>query len=163
MASDSTRMTAVKIMQQLLLHNGSLSTLLDKFNPQEDDNSRALLQALCYGLCRHYEQLAFISERFLTKPLRKKDQDLYCLILVGIYQLFFMHMPDYAVMNGLAATKTYDQHKSEGEQDGEADRSEPRLALGRKIRFPFGHSCREHRVRLGISCVGPRGQHRRRR
>jgi len=103
-ASDSTRMTAVKIMQQLLLHNGSLSTLLDKFNPQEDDNSRALLQALCYGLCRHYEQLAFISERFLTKPLRKKDQDLYCLILVGIYQLFFMHMPDYAVINESVAT-----------------------------------------------------------
>jgi len=91
-------------MQQLLRQKGSLSTLLDKYNSNEKDEGKALLQALCYGLCRHYEQLVFISKGFLTKPLRKKDQDIYCLILIGIYQLFFMRMPDYAIINESVAT-----------------------------------------------------------
>lgn len=90
-------------MQNILLQNGSLTTLLDKFSSQENDN-KALLQSLCYGLCRHYEQLAFISKSFLAKPLRKKDQDIYCLLLIGIYQLFFMRMPDYAIINESVAT-----------------------------------------------------------
>ena len=103
MANDSTRITAIKIMQHILLQKGSLSTLLDKYNSQENEN-KALLQSLCYGLCRHYEQLAFISKAFLAKPLRKKDQDIYCLLLIGIYQLFFMRMPDYAIINESVAT-----------------------------------------------------------
>ncbi len=84
-------------MQQLMLQKGSLSSLLDKYSSTETNN--ALLQALCYGLCRHYEQLVFIANNFLSKPLRKKDRDIYCLILIGIYQLFFMRAPDYAVIN----------------------------------------------------------------
>lgn len=94
---DSTRLNAIKIIQQLMLQKGSLSSLLNKYSSNEDSNS--LLQALCYGLCRHYEQLVFIVNNFLDKPLRKKDQDIYCLILIGIYQLFFMRTPDYAVIN----------------------------------------------------------------
>jgi len=86
-------------MQQLLHQKGSLSTLFDKYSSNEKENSNALLQALCYGLCRHYEQLDFISKGFLAKPLRKKDQDVYCLILIGLYQLIFMRMPDYAIIN----------------------------------------------------------------
>jgi 16S rRNA (cytosine967-C5)-methyltransferase len=103
-ASDSTRLTAIKIMQQLLLQKGSLSTLLDKYNPKEDSENKALLQAICYGLCRHYEQLDFISKKFINKPLRKKDKDIHCLILIGVYQLFFMRMPDYAIINESVAT-----------------------------------------------------------
>ena len=91
-------------MQQLLLHKGSLSTLLDKYNPKEDNENKALLQAICYGLCRHYEQLEFISKKFISKPLRKKDKDIHCLILIGVYQLFFMRMPDYAIINESVAT-----------------------------------------------------------
>jgi len=102
--SDPTRITAVKILQQLLLQKGSLSTLLDKYNPKDQNDNAPVLQALCYGFCRYYEQLVFISGRFITKPLRKKDQDIHCLILIGIYQLFFMRMPDYAVINESVAT-----------------------------------------------------------
>jgi 16S rRNA (cytosine967-C5)-methyltransferase len=94
---NSTRLTAIKILQQIMLDKGSLSSLLNK-NSSGNENS-ALLQALCYGFCRHYQQLVFIAAKFLNKPLRKKDQDVYCLILIGVYQLFFMRMPDYAVIN----------------------------------------------------------------
>lgn len=103
MATDSTRITAINIMQRILLQKGSLSTLLDEYSSQQIEN-KALLQSLCYGLCRHYEQLAFILDIFIAKPLRKKDQDIYCLLLIGIYQLFFMRMPDYAVINESVAT-----------------------------------------------------------
>lgn len=104
MTINTTRITAVKILQQLLLQKGSLSTLLEKYNSADQNDNSALLQALCYGLCRHYEQLVFISRQFISKPLRKKDQDIFCLILIGIYQLFYMRMPDYAVINESVAT-----------------------------------------------------------
>ncbi len=103
MARDTTRPIAVKVLSQLLQQHGSLTTLLDKFNQQESIEKKALVQALCYGLCRHYEQLIFIAGLFLQRPLRKKDQDVYCLLLIGIYQLFFMRMPDYAVINECVA------------------------------------------------------------
>lgn len=104
MARDTTRPIAVKVLTQLLQQNGSLTSLLEKFNHHESIEKKALVQALCYGLCRHYEQLVFISNLFLEKPLRKKDQDIHCLLLVGIYQLFFMRMPDYAVINECVST-----------------------------------------------------------
>jgi len=97
--SDLTRISAIKILQQLLLQKGSLSTLLDKYKPTQTSDNYAFLQALCYGLCRHYEQLVFISNHFMKKPLRKKDNDIFCLILIGVYQLFYMRTPDYAVIN----------------------------------------------------------------
>lgn len=104
MATESTRLSAINILQRLLLQKGSLSTLLDKNTTNDENTNNALLQAICYGVCRHYEQLNYISKKFLAKPLRKKDQDLQCLILIGIYQLFFMRMPDYAIINESVAT-----------------------------------------------------------
>ena len=103
MARDTVRPIAVKVLNKLLLQQGSLSSLLDKYNQQETAEKKALAQALCYGLCRQYEQRVFIADSFLDKPLRKKDLDVYCLLLVGIYQLFFMRMPDYAVINECVA------------------------------------------------------------
>lgn len=99
MPTDTSRLIAVKIFSSLLSQQGSLSSLLETYNDQENRENKALIQALCFGLCRHYEQVVFIADSLLEKPLRKKDRDIYCLLLIGIYQLFFMRMPDYAVVN----------------------------------------------------------------
>ncbi len=99
MAIDNTRTTAARIVQRLLLQQGSLSTLLEEFITEKNKDDKPLIQALCFGICRHYEQLNYIANTALAKPLRKKDLDIFCLILVGVYQLFFMHMPDYAIIN----------------------------------------------------------------
>ncbi|MAM69975.1 MAG: 16S rRNA (cytosine(967)-C(5))-methyltransferase [Gammaproteobacteria bacterium] len=97
--ADTTRLQAVSIVSALRANNGSLSSLLEPYRKQNSPEQQALLQAICFGVCRHYEQLLYLSTQFLKKPLRKKDEDISCLMLIGIYQLLYMNMPDYAVVN----------------------------------------------------------------
>lgn len=99
MASDNSRLIAVKILNSLLGQQGSLSTLLEKYQPDLQAESKGLIQAICFGVCRQFLLLQHLVDHFLQKPLRRKDQDIYCLLLIGIYQLLFMRLPDYAVIN----------------------------------------------------------------
>ncbi len=99
MASDNSRLIAVKILNSLLGQQGSLSTLLEKYQPDLQAESKGLIQAICFGICRQFFLLQYLIDHFLQKPLRRKDQDLYCLLLIGVYQLLFMRLPDYAVIN----------------------------------------------------------------
>ena len=47
----------------------------------------ALVQELAYGTLRWFHQLAGIAALLLEKPLKPKDQDVYALLLAGLYQL----------------------------------------------------------------------------
>jgi len=84
MALSKHRQLAVKILQSLLEQQGSLSSLLDKLDSEIPQDSRSLLQASCYGACRHFHQLAALLDRLLDKPLRKKDKDIYCCSLSAL-------------------------------------------------------------------------------
>jgi 16S rRNA (cytosine967-C5)-methyltransferase len=67
----------------------ALSHALKKNNAQ-----KGLLQELCYGTLRHYERLVHILDQLLQKPLKKGDGDIEILLLLGLYQLQEMHMPE---------------------------------------------------------------------
>jgi 16S rRNA (cytosine967-C5)-methyltransferase len=99
MVYSKPRLLAVNILHSLLAQQGSLSSLLDKLDSEIPQEQLRLLQASCYGACRHFHQLAALIDRQLDKPLRKKDLDIYCLLIIGAYQLLFMRMPHYAVIN----------------------------------------------------------------
>ena len=58
-----------------------------------------LLQELVYGTLRYYFCLEPLVARHLAEPLRTKDLDLRCLLLVGAYQLHYMRIPDHAAIN----------------------------------------------------------------
>lgn len=99
MKTESNRLLSTKVLQQILAHKGSLSSLLvDKGNYAESNNP-ALIQEYCYGVCRHFYELSFICSSLMEKPLRKKDSDIFCLLLIGLYQLFYMRTPDHAAIN----------------------------------------------------------------
>ncbi len=73
----------------------SLDGALDFYRDHPD---RALIFELCYGVVRHWFSLSEQLDSRLTKPLRKKDFDLYCLILVGAYQLQNTAIADHAAV-----------------------------------------------------------------
>jgi 16S rRNA (cytosine967-C5)-methyltransferase len=56
----------------------------------------SLIQAMVYGVCRWFYRLENIASHLLTKPLKEKDRDIYCLLLVGLYQLIDMRIPEHA-------------------------------------------------------------------
>ncbi|MDR0779666.1 MAG: 16S rRNA (cytosine(967)-C(5))-methyltransferase RsmB [Pseudomonadales bacterium] len=92
-----------RILLSIRQRQGSLSSLLDAALKRQLGADAARLQEWCYGVCRWYHRLDAIAAQLLERPLRGKDQDLHSLILLGLYQLYFMRTPDHAVLNETVA------------------------------------------------------------
>ena len=74
--------------------NACLPAALDKVSARD----RGLLQQLCYGCLRLYPRLQAQLTPLLDKPLRDKDRDIQALLLLGLYQLEAMRIPDHAAV-----------------------------------------------------------------
>ena len=94
------RAIAATVLASLLLQKGSLATQLPRkpASPGEAP-SMALLKELCYGTCRWYFQLNNTLGTLLDKPLKSKDCDIHCLLILGMYQLSHMRIPEYVSIN----------------------------------------------------------------
>jgi 16S rRNA (cytosine967-C5)-methyltransferase len=99
----SDRLLAVKILKSLVSGSGSLSSLLTQTEQENPGANSALIREFCFGVCRWYPRLDAVASRLLDKPLRSKDSDVHCLILLGLYQLLYMRIPDHAVINETVA------------------------------------------------------------
>lgn len=80
-------------------HHRSLSAVLPSFQDQVADRERALLQELCYGTLRWYGYLQAVVAELVDKPLKSRDQDIFYLLLVGLYQLIYMRIPAHAAVD----------------------------------------------------------------
>ncbi len=85
------RLQSVHILSNVLQDKTPLLQLL---NPQADLSP--LSKALCFGLCRHYFRLEAIASTLIEK--KPKDLDIWICVLMGLYQLHFLRIPDYAVV-----------------------------------------------------------------
>src|SRR5690606_9849267 len=94
----NVRAAAAQVIAQILQHQGSLSSLLPVAALKVPDNDRALLQELCFGVCRYHPQLQAYTELLVQKPLRAKDSDVQALLLLGLYQLLHTRIPDHAAI-----------------------------------------------------------------
>ena len=90
------RAAAAGILAKLLAGQGSLSSHLNNYSGRND---LPLVQEICYGVCRYFFALKAAVDERLEKPLRNKDRDIYCLLLVGAYQIYQMRIPDHAAVN----------------------------------------------------------------
>ncbi|MFT7178842.1 MAG: 16S rRNA (cytosine967-C5)-methyltransferase [Oceanospirillaceae bacterium] len=93
------RLLAAQALTSVLCHQGSLASSLPKALDAAEHGDRALIQQLCYGTCRHFPQLELIAEQLLHKPMKPQDQDIYALILMGLYQIKAMRTPDHAAVD----------------------------------------------------------------
>jgi 16S rRNA (cytosine967-C5)-methyltransferase len=97
---NNPRATAAKILASLFVRGKSLSELTETL---QDNEQAPLIQAFCYGVTRYYHQLDFIAKQLLAKPLKAKDQDIYCLLLTGLFQMIHMRVPDHAAVSETVA------------------------------------------------------------
>ena len=93
------RFASVQVLQQIISQGHNLPDALAAVTKQLGDKDRALTQAICYGTVRYYCQLDFIAQQLLQKPFKEKDQDIYFLLLIGLYQLREMRIPDHAAVS----------------------------------------------------------------
>jgi 16S rRNA (cytosine967-C5)-methyltransferase len=95
-ALEDVRALAAKTLHKLQTQKISLTLLL---SPYKNRSDFPLLQEITYGTCRWFFLLEWVLTQLLEKPLRNKDSDVKSLILIGLYQLRFMDLPDYAAIN----------------------------------------------------------------
>ena len=97
---ENVRALATKILHKLQSQKISLTLLL---SPYKNRSDFPLLQEITYGTCRWFFLLEWVLSQLIEKPLRSKDNDVKSLLLIGLYQLRFMDLPDYAVINETVA------------------------------------------------------------
>lgn len=93
------RLQACAILEPIFRGDGSLSQAFGSGWGAPAGLSTALIQELSYGVCRWYHRLQFYAQVLLEKPLRAKDSDVHCLILLGLYQLFYLRIPAHAAIH----------------------------------------------------------------
>ena len=83
-----------------VLTGASLTTTLQELwnkHTTLSDQQRGAIQDISYGVLRFYGQLDALLRILVNKPL--KDQDLYYLLLVGLYQLQYSRSSAYAIVD----------------------------------------------------------------
>ena len=94
------RAGAARVLVQVISDGRSLSDVLPAAAQQlADPRQRALLQELCYGTLRWYYRLDALLQRLLKNPLKQRDADVRCVLLVGLYQLDQLAMPQRVAVN----------------------------------------------------------------
>lgn len=78
----------------------SLTAAMEQVDAGRDS---ALLQALCYGVIRYWYRLDALARPLFEKPLKDKEQDVYALVLCGLYQLMEMRIPAHAAVSETVA------------------------------------------------------------
>lgn len=86
----NSRATAAKILTSVLHDKRSLREAILLEKPD------AFAQVLCYGVLRYYFQLDFFLSKLVQRPV--KEAEIKALLLIGLYQLFFLDTPDYAAV-----------------------------------------------------------------
>ena len=100
------RAVMAEVILQVLDQGKSLSALLPSAQQQIKAQDIALLQEVCFGVCRVLPRLERIIEKLVTKPLKGKTRIVHCLLLVGLYQLLYTRIPSHAAVDEVVnATK----------------------------------------------------------
>ena len=57
-----------------------------------------IVSEFAYGSCRWWYQLDAIIQQMLRKPLKSRDYDIHVLLVIGLYQLQHMRVPEHAAV-----------------------------------------------------------------
>ena len=80
------RACAARVLSQVIADGRSLSEALPgAVQALTDTRQRALVQELSYGTLRWFYRLDALLQRLLKKPLKQRDADVRCVLLLGLY------------------------------------------------------------------------------
>ena len=100
------RALAAKCCYAVIDQGRSLSDELPKQQDKLIGKDKGLLQEICYGVLRYLPELENDVRLLMQKPLTGKQRVFHFLLLVGVYQIKYMRIPDHAaVSETVAATK----------------------------------------------------------
>lgn len=89
--SRNERLQALRVLQGVLQDKTPLTHLLNSAG-----ELTPFTRALCFGVCRHYQRLQILADRFVDK--RPQTLDIWLVLLMGLYQLQYLNKPEYATV-----------------------------------------------------------------
>ena len=78
------RLAAARCVLAVSQQQQSLSEALPAAMEQVPARDKGLLQAMVYQTVRHYYELQALGRSALKKPMRNKDADVFCLLMLGL-------------------------------------------------------------------------------
>lgn len=97
--SQNSRALAAKVLLSIIKDEYTLDAALSYHtNSDLSRKDAAFVQELCYGSLRHWIRLQAIVDSCMQRPLRNKDADVNALLILGLYQLVHMRVPDHAAL-----------------------------------------------------------------
>ncbi|MDG4553943.1 MAG: 16S rRNA (cytosine(967)-C(5))-methyltransferase RsmB [Candidatus Competibacter sp.] len=94
----NVRAIAAQALGRVLGEGQSLATVLPSALELTGLGERGLLQELCYGVCRWQPRLQALLDRLLARPLAPGEPVVRSLLLVGLYQLWHLRVPEHAAV-----------------------------------------------------------------
>lgn len=99
----NTRAIAARILQKVIYHQQSLDDAISHWvKPSFAAEDLSLIKEMSYGTLRWYYRLDFLATLGLRNDAVREDGLVYSLLLVGLYQLNYLRIPDYAAINETA-------------------------------------------------------------
>lgn len=100
------RTRAARAIAAVIGNGITLDEALDRSTGPLTGRDRALAREIAFGVCRRYFELDALLAQLMERPLKSRDADVRALLLVGLYQLRHMRVPDHAaVSETVAASK----------------------------------------------------------
>jgi len=97
------RALAAKCCYGVIDQGRSLSDELPKQQDKASLKDKGLLQEICYGVLRYLPELEHDVRALMQKPLTGKQRVFHFLLLVGVYQIKYMRIPDHAAVSETVA------------------------------------------------------------
>ncbi len=97
------RALAARCCYSVIDQGRSLSDELPKQQDKAALKDKGLLQEICYGVLRYLPELEHDVRALMQKPLTGKQRVFHFLLLVGVYQIKYMRIPDHAAVSETVA------------------------------------------------------------
>ena len=94
----NVRALAARALGQVLGDGRSLAMALPPVLKRAEQGDRGLLHELCYGVCRWHPQLQMLLQLLLARSLGPREYTIRALLLVGLYQLWHLRIPEHAAV-----------------------------------------------------------------
>ena len=94
------RGAALAILGEVMHDGRSLtSAVADHLRPVSDPRERALAREIASGVVRHLPSLRHVLGGLLDRPLRRQDERLETVLLLGLYQILHTRVPPHAAVH----------------------------------------------------------------
>ena len=97
--SQQSRKVALSMLLAVLKEGQSLS-MLNHLGEHLLPRDAGFARMISFGVLRFYQQLEAQLKPLMKKSLKAKDLDVQLVMLMALYQIQFMRVPDYAVVDG---------------------------------------------------------------